>query len=473
MIIFSTVFKILNKLKGNLILYTVILLAITLFNTTSGNMNHYEATKPDILIVNKDQNNEITKGFVSYLKEQATLKDIDINDQEKVDDALFYRDISYVVYIPENFGGDLVNDKNPTIEYKSNGNENASFTQMLIEKYTLLKERLGKVPSIVDFYVQGEVDPLLFIQYAGSYPKFLQMAEKNCALNLSDKEHMTLEFVSQNIVNGKRIYELLLLRQLMQDGRIDKEKLTEYLQREYCVKLSDQSYESAISVLQGHFFNTQTEKKKYEKLDILVMNNTGAFSRMLSLYSGIKKSDFLNQLNDLIELGVKRYTDLYLPLQDELGLSLYQKYSRKDVCRILNWEQDESSTIYGYKIKYNTCPIFVTYEKKDDIASSTKYEDEFINNQVFSWMTRSRVSADSIESRKLIASSDSGLKILLFVKKSDGEGTDFYYMGRVHPIAWEQKEIYNDKGIALPIMNFRLKLEHSVREDIYQYFVCT
>lgn len=135
MIIFSTVFKILNKLKGNLILYTVILLAITLFNTTSGNMNHYEATKPDILIVNKDQNNEITKGFVSYLKEQATLKDIDINDQEKVDDALFYRDISYVVYIPENFGGDLVNDKNPTIEYKSNDNENASFTQMLIEKY--------------------------------------------------------------------------------------------------------------------------------------------------------------------------------------------------------------------------------------------------------------------------------------------------------------------------------------------------
>lgn len=135
MIIFSTVFKILNKLKGNLILYTVILLAITLFNTTSGNMNHYEATKPDILIVNKDQNNEITKGFVSYLKEQAILKDIDINDQEKVDDALFYRDISYVVYIPENFGDDLVNDKNPTIEYKSNGNENTSFTQMLIEKY--------------------------------------------------------------------------------------------------------------------------------------------------------------------------------------------------------------------------------------------------------------------------------------------------------------------------------------------------
>lgn len=49
---------------------------------------------------------------------------------------------------------------------------------MLIEKYTLLKERLGKVPSIVDFYVQGEVDPLLFIQYAGSYPKFCKWQRK-------------------------------------------------------------------------------------------------------------------------------------------------------------------------------------------------------------------------------------------------------------------------------------------------------
>ncbi len=80
-------------------------------------------------------------------------------------------------------------------------------------------------------------------------------------MNLSDKEHMTLEFVSQNIVNGKRIYELLLLRQLMQDGRIDKEKLTEYLQREYCVKLSDQSYESAISVLQGHFLTHRRRRR--------------------------------------------------------------------------------------------------------------------------------------------------------------------------------------------------------------------
>lgn len=34
-----------------------------------------------------------------------------------------------------------------------------------------------------------------------------------------------------------------------------------------------------------------------------------------------------------------------------------------------------------------------------------------------------------------------------------------------------QTEIKNDKGQKLPIMNFKMKLEHSVREDIYEYFV--
>lgn len=45
------------------------------------------------------------------------------------------------------------------------------------------------------------------------------------------------------------------------------------------------------------------------------------------------------------------------------------------------------------------------------------------------------------------------------------------YMGKVSPVDYMQTEIKNDKGQKLPIMNFKMKLEHSVREDIYEYFV--
>ena len=55
MTVFKTILKILNKKKGMLILYTAILISITVLNQTSGsNAVDFEDSKPDVLIVNKD-----------------------------------------------------------------------------------------------------------------------------------------------------------------------------------------------------------------------------------------------------------------------------------------------------------------------------------------------------------------------------------------------------------------------------------
>ena len=35
------------------------------------------------------------------------------------------------------------------------------------------------------------------------------------------------------------------------------------------------------------------------------------------------------------------------------------------------------------------CPIFVNYHKEENISESTKYEDEFVNNKEFDWMSKS------------------------------------------------------------------------------------
>lgn len=133
MIIFKTVFKILNKLKGMLILYTAILIAITLMNTTSGNIGSYEATKPDIAVVNYDNNNLITNHFIDYLKENTNIKEF--KDQEKRDDALFYRDISSIIIIPKNFGKSLLSDSKLKLQIQSNHDEGASYSEMLIKRY--------------------------------------------------------------------------------------------------------------------------------------------------------------------------------------------------------------------------------------------------------------------------------------------------------------------------------------------------
>jgi len=137
----------------------------------------------------------------------------------------------------------------------------------------------------------------------------------------------------------------------------------------------------------------------------------------------------------------------------------------------LNWTNDNSATIYGYRVKHNTCPIFVTYHKNEDISESTKYEDQFISKEIFSWMTRSRVKLTSKEAQAIINHDKTNLDMHLFIKKSDDEGRDFYYMGCVKPIKYKETTITNDKDELLPIVNFTLKLDSEVKDDLYSYFV--
>lgn len=161
MTVFKTILKILNKLKGMIILYTAILVAITALNQTSGNnMTNFEDSKPSVLIVNKDSEDNITKGFEDYISKHSEIKDIDTKDEDKINDAIFYRDVNYVIYIPKDFGKNLLDGKNPSLEYKSCGDEYSSYAQMMVEKYikTMLiykdyysgVELISKVNKVVD-----------------------------------------------------------------------------------------------------------------------------------------------------------------------------------------------------------------------------------------------------------------------------------------------------------------------------------
>ena len=283
-----------------------------------------------------------------------------------------------------------------------------------------------------------------------------------------------LSFVSQLLVNGKRPHELLILQSMLQgDANVcsDANQFKGKLEN-VGGKFREEDYESALNVLDLSWINSQSEKKKYSLVKWVDSDEVKRkrYKRTSAYASAIVDREFKKQLTETIEFGLLRYMD-YFKEADDNNLVLYQKYSRKDVCRILNWEKDVSSTIYGYRYNYGTCPIFVTYNKLETISKSTQYLDYFINEQMFNWMTRSRVSEKSKEAQQIIHAKDNLEKVLLFVKKSDDEGSDFYYMGEVCPIAWRQTTIKNDKEEELPIMNFKLKLKNPVREDLYEYLI--
>lgn len=135
MTVFKTFLKVLNKCKFTVILYTVILLIFAGVNmATSDTQISFEAEKPDILIVNQDVNIGITQNLTKYLEKNCEI--IAVKDNEDaINDALFYRDVNYVIYIPQNYRQDVLKGENPEIQIKSTGDYQASYAEMLLARY--------------------------------------------------------------------------------------------------------------------------------------------------------------------------------------------------------------------------------------------------------------------------------------------------------------------------------------------------
>lgn len=133
MIVFKTYFKILKKNIFVVILYTVFLLFFAGFNvTTSDETIQYVDSKPDIFIVNQDEEIGIVKNLLDYFKTNCNILDI---QESKIDDALFYRDVSFIIYIPKNFRNDFLSGLNPTIKVQSTGDYDASLANLYLKEY--------------------------------------------------------------------------------------------------------------------------------------------------------------------------------------------------------------------------------------------------------------------------------------------------------------------------------------------------
>lgn len=150
MIVFSTFWRIVKKYKGTILLYTVMLIMFGGINLTSNSTNDmFTPTKPNIFIVNKDSNMGLTKNLINYLKKNTNVVSLE-DDEEKINDALFYRDISYVIYIPNNYSKDVLDKKDVTIDIKSSKDYTSSLTEMMLDKYLNVQSNLVNITNNQD-----------------------------------------------------------------------------------------------------------------------------------------------------------------------------------------------------------------------------------------------------------------------------------------------------------------------------------
>lgn len=135
MTVFSTFWKVINKYKGTIILYTVMLIVFGGVNMTTNDTGvDFTSSKPDILIVNNDKDSEITKNLVKYMSDNSNIVSVKDNEEAR-DDALFYRDVSYIIYIPKNYGNNILNGKNVELEIKKVDTYDAALAEMMLSRY--------------------------------------------------------------------------------------------------------------------------------------------------------------------------------------------------------------------------------------------------------------------------------------------------------------------------------------------------
>ena len=209
MTIFKTYWKIVKKNIGIIILYTVMLLVFGTMNLKA-NKNSFEfiSSKPDIIIVN-NSSGIITDNLISYLKTNANVKNI--TDENDIDDAVFFRDANYVIYIPKEFENKIENGKEFNIDIKTNNSYDSYIASELLNRYL----------DVFSKYMNLYNDKILAIQKLDNTLNKKASVVIESKTNLNSKTSLFYNFSSYSIM-AIVIYIICLVLSSFNDEKISK-----------------------------------------------------------------------------------------------------------------------------------------------------------------------------------------------------------------------------------------------------------
>ena len=358
--------------------------------------------------------------------------------------------------------------------YQAIDNANFSDIKLIKENYINLKNKLEHIPALADFDKYGEMDVLRIFdnKSLGSYYKFLVKYDKEYKVRLSKDEEMVIEFISKKLASGKRIHELELLKCTLSQHHNLMDLVSKSLEKNYHCTMSQNCKENIINIMTNEF-PAGTGRKTYAQCVFIEPegNDYKVSDRFLAM---LENEEFYSILKELVDFGISRYQSIYSHTYQDTDLVLNQKYTYEDVCRLLHWEKNEVPlNIGGYKFdkKTKTFPVFINYDKSEDISDTTKYEDHFVSSNRLIAISKSGRSIVSEDVQNFIHAKERGIDVHLFVRKNkeDKISKEFYYLGRMTASGnVEEIVMSNTDKTAVEI---EWILDTPVREDLYEYII--
>jgi len=357
-------------------------------------------------------------------------------------------------------------------------NANFSDIKLIKENYLTLKNKLGRIPRLCDFDDYGEMDVIRIFDNSslGSYYKFLVKYEKEYTIRLSQDEEKIVEFISKKLASGKRIQELQMFKRILAYAHgLSRIGLFAGLASDMKAmnkELGKDQRENIINVLTNEF-PAGSGKKTYSEC-VFIEKESEDYVPKKSFIELLANDEFYKIIDELVDFGISRYKRDYSNTYADTDLVLYQKYTYEDVCRLLNWENNEVPlNIGGYKYdkKTKTFPVFINYDKSEDISDTTKYEDHFTSNRTLVAISKSGRSLASEDVQNFLCATERGIQVELFVRKNkdDKISKEFYYLG--HMVASGVAKEFTMNNTDKSAVEIEWILDEPVREDIYEYII--
>ena len=341
----------------------------------------------------------------------------------------------------------------------------------LKEAYSNLKQKLGRIPRLKDFYDYGTIDVTKFFDKLGSYHEFLKKYEADYTTEMSAKEEEILQFISRKLAKGKRIDELVVLKGLLENEPRIQQYYKKFMKIRYKTDVQDEVTHSVLRNLTNEFAKNEDQKKF--TACVFLKAEEGNYEIASEFHQLLSHPEFRSAVTELVDFGIERSYREYGNRYKDTAFQLYAKYTYEDVCRLLNWEQNLTAQNIGgyfYDKRTKTLPVFINYDKAEDAIA---YEDRFVTpNHLIALSKRPRKvnssDADHIYKR---TAEDQDNRIFLFIRKdkNDNEAKEFYFLGEIYAEGDPQPiQMAQSKRDAFEI-NYRL--DRPVRDDIYEYIV--
>lgn len=358
--------------------------------------------------------------------------------------------------------------------FESIDKANLNDVKLIKDSYKILRQKLGRIPILKDFDLHDSIDPLRIFDNnsLGSYYKFLTKYEKDYKIKLTPIQEIFIEFISKKLASGKRIHELEMIKCAI-NLQIDLiSNLKRILKENYNITFTENTEASIVNILTNKFAsgsNVDTYK------DCIFLQKYNSDYKISDIFSeNLKDRDFKNMVLELIDFGIYRYEKNYSSRYMNTSFQLYQKYTYEDVCRLLEWEKCEVAlNIGGYKFdkKTKTYPVFINYNKSDDISDSIKYEDRFESSSQLIAISKSGRTEKSADVVQAYNAENDGVEMSLFVRrnKDDKISKEFYFLGKIKTIGTPNPIVMeNTNKTAVEI---RYQLYTPIREDLFDYII--